>query len=71
MNLTMIKVLRGLIDDTCLLRLLDMAKKTAQSDTTKLDESDDSISNKDSKIDEEKIDVNEEEIRHIYVSLIV
>ena len=74
MNLTMIKVMRGFVDgvnEEYLLHQLDMAKKVMQSDTIKMDEdmSDKLISNEDSLIDAEKIDVNEREIRKIYVSL--
>ena len=50
--------------------LLDVAKKAAQSDTTELDDEQDiAISNKDSKIDEEKIHLNASEIKDIYVRL--
>ena len=74
MNLTMIKVMQGLVDgvnEEYLLHQLDMAKNVVHSDTIKMDEdmSDELISNEDSLIDAEGIDVNEREIRKIYVSL--
>ena len=74
MNLTMIKVMQGLVDgvnEEYLLHQLDMAKNVVHSDTIKMDEdmSDELISNEDSLIDAEEIDVNEREIRNIYVSL--
>ena len=52
-------------------RETDVAKEVVQSDTIKMDEemSDENISSEDSLIDAEKIDVNEREIRKIYVSL--
>ena len=74
MNLTMIKVMQGFVDgvnEEYLLHQLDMAEMVVQSDTKKMDEDmlDETISNEDSLIDAEKIDVNEREIRKIYVSL--
>ena len=74
MNLTMIKVMQGLVDgvnEEYLLHQLDMAKNVVHSDTIKMDEdmSDELISNEDSLIDAEEIDVNEREIKNIYVSL--
>ena len=65
------KIMQGFVDvgnKEHLLHLLDVAKKAAQSDTIELDdEQDDAISNKDSKIDEEKIHLNASEINDIYV----
>ena len=56
----------------CLFHLLDIAKKAAQSNTTEQnDEPDETISDKDSKMDKEKIDLNTVEIRNIYVSLVL
>ena len=74
MNLTMIKVMQGFVDgvnEEYLLHQLDMAKNVVQSDTIKMDEdmSDELISNEDSLIDAEEIDLNEMEIRKMYVSL--
>ena len=74
MNLTMINVLWGIVvgvNEEYLLHQLNMAKKVVHSDTIKKDEdmSDETISNEDSLIDAEKIDLNEREIRKIYVSL--
>ena len=74
MNLSMIRVLEGLVDgvnEENLLCQLDLAKEIRQSDTIKMDEetSDENISSEDSLIDTEKIDINEREIKKIYVSL--
>ena len=67
------KIMQGFVDVgnmEHLLNLLDVAKKAAQSDTTELDDEQDiAISNKDSKIDEEKIHLNASEIKDIYVRL--
>ena len=67
------KIMQGFVDvgnKENLLHLLDVAKKAAQSDTTELDDEQDiAISNKDSKIDEEKIHLNASEIKDIYVRL--
>ena len=55
----------------CLVHLLDIAKKAAQSNTTEQDdEPNETISVEDSKLDKEKIDSNTVEIKNIYVSLI-
>ena len=74
MNLSMIRVLEGLVDgvnEENLLYQLNLAKEIRQSDTMKMDEetSDENISSEDSLIDAEKIDINEREIKKIYVSL--
>ena len=73
LNISLIKIVQGFVDVGSmehLLHLLDVAKKSAQSDTTELDnEQDEEISNKDSKIDEEKIHLNASEITNIYVRL--
>ena len=61
----MIEVIRGIVDGTqeeYLIRLLDLAK----SDSIQEDEV---VSKEDSKIDAQNIDLNEEEIKSIYVSL--
>ena len=74
MNLTMIKALQGLVEganEECLLHQLDLAKNIRQLDRIKMDEetSEENISSEDSLIDAEKIDINEREIKKIYVSL--
>ena len=73
LNISLIKIVQGFVDVGSmehLLHLLDVAKKSAQSDTTEFDdEQDEEISNKDSKIDEEKIHLNASEITNIYVRL--
>lgn len=55
-----------------LLHHLDVTKRAAQSDTTELDDRPDKkVSDEDSKIEKEKIDLNAAEIRNIYVRLII
>ena len=52
-----------------LLHLLDILKKAMQSDRKKLDaDPDETISDEDSKFDQEKININCSEIKDIYVS---
>jgi hypothetical protein len=71
MNLTLTKIMQGLVDATNkedLLHLLDVAKKGAQSDKTKLDEQNENLSNEDAEFDSKEIDINGEEIKNIYVS---
>ena len=71
MNLTLTKMMQGLVDATNkedLLHLLDVAKKGAQSDKTKLDEQNENLSNEDAEFDSKEIDINGEEIKNIYVS---
>ena len=75
MNLTLTKMMQGLVDATNkedLLHLLDVAKKGAQSDRTKtkLDEENENenLSNEDAEFDSKEIDINGEEIKNIYVS---
>ena len=61
----MIEVIRGIVDgkqEEYLIRLLDLAK----SDSIQEDEV---VSKEYSKIDAQNIDLNEEEIKSIYVSL--
>ena len=71
----MIKIIQEFVDlgnERHLFHLLDIAKKAAQSNTNELDEDvEETISDKDSKIDEEKIDFNAAEIKDLYVSLII
>ena len=73
LNISLMKIMPGFVDvgnKEHLLHLLDVAKRAAQSDTTKLDDDqDEAISNNDSKIDEEKIHLNASEIKDIYVRL--
>ena len=64
----MIKVVRGLIDNTYLLRLLDMAKNATKYDKI---EEDEDISNEDSQIDAQRIALNQVEIENLYVSLMI
>ena len=55
-----------------LLHFLDIAKMAAKSDRSEFDdERDETICDKDSKIDEEKIDLNTVGIMDLYVSLII
>ena len=71
MNLTLTKMMQGLVDATNkedLLHLLDVAKKGAQSDKTKLDAQNENLSNEDAEFDSKKIDINGAEIKNIYVS---
>ena len=71
MNLTLTKIMQGLVDATNkedLLHLLDVAKKGAQSDKTKLDAQNENLSNEDAEFDSKKIDINGAEIKNIYVS---
>ena len=70
MNLTLTKMMQGLVDATNkedLLHLLDVAKKGAQSDKTKLDVQNENSSNEDAEFDSNKIDINGAEIKNIYV----
>ena len=75
LNIRMIKIIQEFVDlgnERHLFHLLDIAKKAAQSNTNELDEDvEETISDKDSKIDEEKIDFNAAEIQNLYVSLII
>ena len=71
MNLTLTKMMQGLVDATNkedLLHLLDVAKKGAQSVKTKLDEQNENLTNEDAEFDSKEIDINGEEIKNIYVS---
>ena len=55
-----------------LLHLLNIVENAAHSDTIdEEDEKDETISNKDSKIDEIKVNLNASGIKDIYVSLII
>ena len=52
-----------------MLHLLDILKKAMESDRKKLDaDPDETISDEDSKFDQEKININSSEIKDIYVS---
>ena len=57
------------INQDYLLHQLEMAEKIAQSDSDDLDGQGQPISNEYCQSDREKIDLNEKEIRNIYVSL--
>ena len=74
LNISLITIMQGIansVNKEDLFHLLDIAKKAAQSNTNELDEDvEETISDKDSKIDEEKIDFNAAEIQNLYVSLI-
>ena len=67
MNLTMTKMMKGLVDATNK-EELDVANKGAQSDKTKLDVQKENLSNEDAEFDSNKIDINGAEIKNIYVS---
>ena len=72
MNLAMIRVMKGYVDDGIsndyLVSQLDLSKEVALSHTIQEDEEDE-ISNKDPQNDADEIALNETEIINIYVSL--